>query len=197
MRKFLLLIVVLSFVLLPQRHRKGTAFFPIDVGYEWEYVVEINGKETPIVRYRVEEIKNDEHVILEIQRSFRDLSERRYISKNMMILQTGFGSQQLGGYKVFQKFPIEIMLPLKVGLEWEYVTDQGIVFFKKVIRWHEKFTTKYGDFKNVFVIFTNYNAEGVNWYSFSYYAFSVGLILEETSSDGYISLKTLKSYTIK
>ncbi|GAB1348309.1 hypothetical protein MASR1M107_05210 [Ignavibacteriales bacterium] len=199
MRKTSFVVCLLAFSLLAQTkpEKDHTRYFPLTIGSEWEYVLEINGEEVAEPRNQIQEIKNGEYVDLELQKFLQDLTERRYIIKNYRVFYTGYGSRVSGGYKPFQKCPIILTLPLKVGLEWEYETDKGTKIFKKVVRWHEKFTTKYGNFNDVFEVFTQVNSEGINTYQFDYYAYGIGLILNEVSDDGRIQSKTLKSYTIK
>lgn len=198
MKKTFFLIILISSILLPQSTKDHTKYFPLAVGNEWEYVTEIDGKTPLTVHWAVKDIKNNDFVLIEnlYIENFKPITnEFRYAIRNSMIMITGVGGGFLNErYKPYNWGAIEFVLPLKVGSEWEYKTDQGQTVKKKVVQWHKSISTKYGKFNDVFEIY-----DGLTDHYF-YYAYGIGLIKDES-----INPKTgvrsvvgiLKSYTIK
>lgn len=211
MRKFLLLIVVLSFVLLSQntKQKDHSKYFPLTVGSEWEYVwgaVDKDGDWRDITTITRVVGKTNDDIYVSSEETISNfapyLTVRSYVIKNSLLLLTGTGGGIDGvPYSTKTVRPIILALPLEVGKEWKY-TQYNSKYFLKVLKWHKEKKTKYGTFKDVFEIERIHEDTDYIFYFYDYYAYGIGLIMVEDEDSGTGKgtrsiYKLLKSYTIK
>lgn len=191
MRRALFVVCLLAFSVLAQTKQKDhTKYFPLTEGSKWEYIWEEEEKVLMSVSTHVVKIiDNDivveeEHTVGYIAPSTKLLT---YTIKNSLILETGMG----GGFskREYEKYltrSIILMLPIKIGKEWEYERNDGKWISCKVLKWHDTFQTKYGKYRDVFEILEKiHNKEEKSiLYRYRFFAYGIGVVYEDYDNSG-------------
>ncbi len=206
---FCILTMVVSLLAQSNKDKDHTKYFPISVGNKWEYEWEMGEKEPKPITTTTKEITRlrEGESVMETEIAMENLIPvprmQTYKTINNKLLETGSaGGIFAGKYQRFIARPIVLSFPLDVGKTWQYTEDGGRKFELKVLKWHPEITTKYGKFSDVFEVQEKLTDGTFIIYRFIYYAYGIGMILEEASDkeSGVGTRKTmnvLKSYTIK
>lgn len=194
MRKTLFVVCLLTFSLLAQTKQKDhTKYFPLTEGSQWEYYWEAGkntkGKIRISTSYIVKDVRKNyyeiERLIYNSNLGVSVLLNVTYTIRNQMLLETGSDGGVFGQpYKAYSNCPIVLKYPLKIGAKWDYEKDGGQKIFLKVIKWHDTLTTKYGVYEDVYEISEKTIDGEMTLFRFIYYAYGVGMVLEEISDNG-------------